>query len=85
MFKDKLQTFDTALRDKFPAVHATLRPGTESRELKNLDIRNWFEWRNGQDENTTQLFLGNYRFIPLDEAQRQIAASRAVMPNPLQL
>jgi hypothetical protein len=87
MLADKLQTLDRALRERHPALYATLRPGA-ARQSKFDVLREWFAWKDGQGDGIASfagpLLFEWHRFIPFEEGQNQLRSTRrAAWTNPI--
>jgi hypothetical protein len=80
---DKLQTLDRVLRERHSALYATLRPGVSCQSKSDV-LRQWFAWKDGQEDGTTNLLFEWHRFIPFAEGQGELRSMRkAACTNPI--
>ncbi len=85
MIPEKLPILDAVLRENYPGVYETLRPGTETNLWKSNSLRDWFAWKDGQARNHNVLLFGLYRFIPYQESRYEPGRMRfGLLGNPLQ-
>lgn len=85
MISEKLPILDAVLRENYPGVHETLRPGTETGLRKSNPLRDWFAWQDGQARDHNMRLFGLYRFIPYQESWHEPRAMRSgLLGNPLQ-
>ena len=87
MLADKLQALDRTLRERHPALYATLRPGIP-RQSPFDDLRKWFAWRDGQGDGVAPfagpLLFEWHRVVQFYEGQAQRREMRrAAWTNPI--
>lgn len=68
MLKEKIAALDVVLQQKHATMYASLAVGKEAYSSINMPLRNWYQWQNGQQKETENLFFNHYRFIPFEEA-----------------
>lgn len=69
MLTEKIDTLEAILQQKHPEMYASLSEGKELNSSINAPLRHWYDWKDGQTEETENLFFDYYRFIPYEEAR----------------
>jgi len=82
MFTEKLATLDAILQQKHAKMYASLNKSKEVNSSLPAPLRDWYKWRDGQNQESENLFFDWYRFYSAEEA-RQRCCSQTEYSLPL--
>ena len=82
MFTEKLAALDAVLQQKHAKMYASLNKSKEINSSLPAPLRDWYEWRDGQNQESENLFFDWYRFYSSEEA-RQLYLSQTEYSLPL--
>lgn len=90
-----LEKLDALIIDKRGDYYITLQPGLQEAGIKQLeqqynitlpeDLKQLYQWKNGQSEDSYEAFVNNSMFIPLKEALSTAAENTSMIGNDFEL
>lgn len=70
MLIEKIASLDAILQRKHAKMYASLNEGKQINSSITTPLSDWYEWQDGQSQETENLFFNHYRFIPSEEARQ---------------
>lgn len=65
---EKIAALNSILQQKHAKVFSSLKKGKKIDSPILVPLRDWYEWQDGQNPETENLFFDYYRFIPSEES-----------------